>query len=201
MDLGAFLSTITMGEYVAATDCAIAMRYFSKRGNEAAVHEYERIRQDELRHYRMLRSVRGRIDGIPREVKSLFRGEFLENHVGDLEPIVLMHAVFEPAAFAYLSKIRKLKSGLGRWGTPIKAVCAEILIDEARHMESGLSHVTPVYVTLSSGDQEKLLKSIARHQEVLSRVPMATIGNTAFAKGLVTSFQDNFNSCLKKLAR
>lgn len=201
MDLGPFLSAITMGEYVAATDCRIAIKYFSDRGNEPAADEYNKILDDELRHFKMLKGILGRMSPIPHEVKALFRGEFLENHIGNLEPIVLMHAVFEPAAFAYLNNLRKLNAESLQQNSELKSICLEILRDEARHMETGLNFILPEVGALAPNDRSRLQRSIEIHQRVLATVPNATLGNDSIADDLVTSFQSNCAHCVKQIMR
>lgn len=201
MTFDAFLSTITMGEYVAATDCSIAKDYFRKKGNSNAVRAYEAIRQDELRHFKMLKKVVGRLGGVSPAAKALFRGEFMENHIGDLEPIVLMHSVFEPAAFAYLSEIKKQDKELGPHHDELRKACTQILIDEALHMEVGLDFVRPEVSQLSPEEQERLSASIVRHQDVLAKVPSDTLVDPALARKIRKSFRKNCEHCVKKLMR
>ena len=80
-----FLSTITLGEYVAATDCDYAIRYYSAKNNMHAVQEYTQIKKDEQRHFELLKGLIAKVSGVPKIAKDLFRGSFMENHIGELE--------------------------------------------------------------------------------------------------------------------
>ena len=111
-----------------------------------------------------------------------------------------MHSVFEPAAFAYLNELRKVDSILETW-PGLGKVCLEILRDETSHMNVGLKLSAVEIEMLPSEEKNRLQKSFERHRDILLEVPKLTIGDSAFARSIESSFAKNSADCFKRLLR
>ncbi len=195
-----FLSCIALGELVAASDCKIFSNYFLSLNSKFG-SLYQQMEAEESQHYKMLRSTIKKLLPIPKELKSMFRGELLYNKSSILEKLILMHASFEPAAFSYMTVLHKFNFQEFEEFLAIKDISKNILLDEGNHMSIGFEAIE--YVKRGAeftANKSHLAESLARHNNLLSKIPSLTLGyENELTSKIEDAFKRNTHSAFRKV--
>ena len=85
--------TVTLGEFVAASNAKLIGAYFVHEGDIEAGDAYDRIQADELRHYGLMRRAVGNRGHLPAEMRQIYKGALL-----DVSESLSLDCVFERMA-------------------------------------------------------------------------------------------------------
>lgn len=191
-EVSVFLASMAMGEYVAYTDCRMFEAFFRKKGDEKLAASYMDIAREESEHFRAIRKGLKSKATVPSELKAIFRGDYLFDAENILEKILLVHMVFEPAAFSYFSLLASQAHVklLGQDANYFVSVFKKILVEESQHMKVGHHFIQHQdFFELNESIQSELVASIRRHKAALiAATHIIFKENISFAEELCQSF-------------
>jgi uncharacterized ferritin-like protein (DUF455 family) len=196
-----FLMTISLGEFVAASNAKLLSRFFRHEGDEALADTYDTIGQDEIRHFKLMREVVGAHGNLPEEMRKIYKGALLdveESLTVDcaFERMAVMHTVFEGASFAYMSIFAKTDD---RLPARLREVAAQILMDEADHMMQGFKAIDAIKPRVSADRIAKTRDVVDLHAQALRRLPDMTIDPQApFSAAVVSLYDKNVSKNIKR---
>lgn len=172
-DFNIFLGSIALGEYVASTDCKIFQDYFLTMGDTDTADLYKNIGLDERKHFRMIRRHITNTEILP-GLLEIFRGSLLTNPECVIEKLLLMHLVFEPAAFTYCMTIKNSHELKYLVDCPdeLHRDVQIIMKDEAKHMKAGYKAISLITAdNMNSSRKIELSESVKRHLDALAVLP------------------------------
>ncbi len=190
--LADFLFTITLGEYVAATNAKIISEYFLLHEDFESFLVYDQIRLEEVEHYRLMKKASPGKGSIPPTMRHIFKGGLVRFKDDDLlhytfEKMAIIHTVFEGASFAYMSLLARTVSSQG-----LTDACHTILRDETRHMSVGFKAIDLIKPKISSKVLGEVIASCHEHRAELRRLAAMTFGEkSAFNLAMCDLFDKN----------
>ena len=200
-----FLLSITLGEFIAAANARSFAAFFADKGLGEYAASYEAIAADETRHFQALRAVVRKLASVPDKIKKIYRGDLLavspdQSLLSIYERMVVMHTVFEGAAFAYMSLLAKHTFTEPRLES-IKYIARIVMEDEARHMAEGFQALDYMRDrVISDRDFNEARERVNVNATALRELPSLTIhGEPDFTEKLFRLYDENVQRNVKRV--
>ena len=196
---------ITLGEYIAGGNAMDFSRYFKAQGDDILAATYQKIAEDEFRHFALLKSVANGCAKIPKKLREIYKGKLLSQRASAscesiFERMAVMHTVFEGAAFAHMSLLSKCEFLDDRYAG-LQKIAKIIMIDEARHMSEGFAAINSMRTNaVSSEIVDKIRINVQRHVDEIREAPSLTFGEESdFTNNLYKLYDENVGRNMKRV--